>query len=109
MKPEGSFYVFPKIGAESNRKDLSLVEKLLQSGVAVAPGSAFGNHYHNFLRISACQPEDFAALKGWKNLRGSGLRNSLVIKNNRNRGLAWEDGKLVPKILFEEMQIFTCI
>ena len=107
MKPEGSFYVFPKIGAESNRKDLSLVEKFLQSGVAVAPGSAFGNHYHNFLRISACQPED--SLKGWKNLRGSGLRNSLVIKNNRNRGLAWEDGKLVSKILFEEMQIFTCI
>ncbi len=51
----------------------------------------------------------FAELKGWKNLRGSGLRNSLVIKNNRNRGLAWEDGKLVRKILFEEMQIFTCI
>ena len=57
MEPEGSFYVFPQIGEESDRKDLSLVEKLLQSGVAVAPGSAFGNHYHNFLRISACQPE----------------------------------------------------
>lgn len=61
MEPEGSFYVFPQIGEESDRNDLSLVEKLLQSGVAVAPGSAFGNHYHNFIRISACQPEALLA------------------------------------------------
>lgn len=61
FRPDGSFYVFPKIGEGSNRKDLSLVEKLLQSGVAVAPGSAFGDHYHNFIRISACQPEALLA------------------------------------------------
>ena len=61
FKPDGSFYVFPKIGEGSNRKDLSLVEKLLQSGVAVAPGSAFGDHYHNFIRISACQSEALLA------------------------------------------------
>ena len=57
MKPDGSFYVFPKIAARSENQDLSLVEKLLQSGVAVAPGSGFGSLYHNFIRLSACQPE----------------------------------------------------
>jgi aspartate aminotransferase len=57
MKPNGSFYVFPKIAARSENQDLSLVEKLLQSGVAVAPGSGFGSLYHNFIRLSACQPQ----------------------------------------------------
>ena len=61
MKPNGSFYVFPKIGDEVDRKDLALVDELLQSGVAVAPGSGFGNQYHGFIRISACQPESLLA------------------------------------------------
>jgi|SRR5215467_2545328 len=61
VKPDGSFYVFPKIGDELNRMDLSLVDKLLHSGVAFAPGSGFGNQYHSFIRISACQPEALLA------------------------------------------------
>jgi aspartate aminotransferase len=27
----------------------------LQNGVAIAPGSGFGNSYKQFIRISACQ------------------------------------------------------
>ena len=61
VEPDGAFYVFPKIGEPSTSMDLALVEKLLESGVAVSPGSGFGNQYHNFIRISACQPEALLA------------------------------------------------
>jgi aspartate aminotransferase len=30
---------------------------LLVRGVAIAPGSGFGDYYRQFVRISACQPE----------------------------------------------------
>jgi aspartate/methionine/tyrosine aminotransferase len=36
--------------------DMTLVEKMLAKGVAVAPGSGFGESYKQFVRISACQP-----------------------------------------------------
>jgi aspartate aminotransferase len=55
VKPDGAMYVFAKI-----RKDhfdaTEFTNKLLDMGVAVAPGEAFGN-YQNFVRISACQPQ----------------------------------------------------
>ncbi len=38
--------------------DLSLIEKLLEKGVAVAPGSGFGNTYTNYIRISTCKNEE---------------------------------------------------
>jgi aspartate aminotransferase len=55
VKPDGALYVFAEIpGIE----DISLVESLLERGVAVAPGSGFGDAYKNFIRISACQPRE---------------------------------------------------
>ena len=55
VEPDGAMYLFAKV-----RKDhfdaTDFTNRLLDSGVAVAPGEAFGN-YQNFVRISACQPE----------------------------------------------------
>ena len=53
-EPDGAMYVFPEI---PRGEDTTIVEKLLDHGVAVAPGSAFGDSYKRFVRISACQPE----------------------------------------------------
>ncbi|HXV46932.1 MAG TPA: hypothetical protein VD736_09690, partial [Nitrososphaera sp.] len=47
-------YVYPEIPMGD---DISLVERLLEKGVAIAPGSGFGDYYRQFVRISACQPE----------------------------------------------------
>jgi len=54
VEPEGAMYVYPEL---PNGEDIKLVEKLLEKGVAIAPGSAFGDYYSQFVRISACQPE----------------------------------------------------
>jgi aspartate aminotransferase len=35
-----------------------VIEKLLQNGVAVAPGSGFGDRYENYIRISTCIDEN---------------------------------------------------
>lgn len=53
--PDGSMYVYPRINTLT-LDDVSLVTTLLERGVAVAPGSAFGRSYSNFIRISATQP-----------------------------------------------------
>jgi aspartate aminotransferase len=55
--PDGAMYIFPRIKGLIE-DDARLVEKLLDLGVAVAPGSGFGQNYRQFIRISACQPED---------------------------------------------------
>ena len=56
ITPEGAMYVYPRLkGLIQN--DVILVEKLLNLGVAVAPGSGFGENYKQFIRISACQPK----------------------------------------------------
>ena len=54
VEPDGAMYVYPKL---PSGEDILLVEKLLEKGVAIAPGSGFGDCYHQFVRISACQPE----------------------------------------------------
>jgi aspartate aminotransferase len=54
VEPEGAMYVYPEL---SMGEDISIVEKLLERGVAIAPGSGFGDSYRRFVRISACQPE----------------------------------------------------
>ena len=54
--PDGAMYVFPRLkGLIQN--DSAIVKKLLDLGVAVAPGSGFGQDYTQFIRISACQPK----------------------------------------------------
>jgi len=55
VTPDGAMYLFAKIRKE-NFNGTDFTNKLLDQGVAIAPGEAFGN-YQNFVRISACQPE----------------------------------------------------
>jgi aspartate aminotransferase len=53
-KPEAPFYMFPKIeGLDSEKFTLSLLDK----GVAVAPGTSFGDYREHF-RISLTAPDD---------------------------------------------------
>ena len=55
-EPDGAMYLFARV-RNDNFDGSDFANKLLDSGVAVAPGEAFGD-YQNFLRISACQPEE---------------------------------------------------
>ena len=56
VEPDGAMYLFAKIRQE-NFDSADFTNKLLDLGVAIAPGEGFGN-YQGFVRISACQPED---------------------------------------------------
>ncbi|MEM3443032.1 MAG: aminotransferase class I/II-fold pyridoxal phosphate-dependent enzyme [Candidatus Bathyarchaeia archaeon] len=57
-RPDGGFYVFPKLSDE-NLDTQTFVKRLLtEKGVCVTPGTAFGKEYKNFFRITACQPEN---------------------------------------------------
>jgi len=56
VRPDGAMYVYPELGI--GKSDVEFVQKALDLGVAVAPGSGFGNCYTQFIRISACQPDD---------------------------------------------------
>ncbi|MHB8602285.1 MAG: aminotransferase class I/II-fold pyridoxal phosphate-dependent enzyme [Nitrosotalea sp.] len=56
VEPDGAMYLFAKIRQESF-DSTDFTNKLLDTGVAIAPGEGFGN-YQGFVRISACQPED---------------------------------------------------
>jgi aspartate aminotransferase len=53
--PDGSMYLYPRINTIT-LDDNALVNMLLERGVAVAPGSAFGSSYSKFFRVSATQP-----------------------------------------------------
>ena len=53
-KPDAPFYVFPKLdGLDSKNSPLDLLDK----GVAVAPGTSFGDYREHF-RISLTAPDD---------------------------------------------------
>jgi aspartate aminotransferase len=54
IEPDGAMYVYPEL---PNVDDLTIIEKLLEKGVAIAPGTGFGDAYKRYVRISACQPE----------------------------------------------------
>jgi aspartate aminotransferase len=56
VEPDGAMYLFAKVRRDSF-DSVDFTNKLLDSGVAIAPGEGFGN-YQGFIRISACQPED---------------------------------------------------
>ena len=49
--PDGAMYIFVRMKNEVNTSELA--EKLLENGLAIAPGNAFGDYKH-FFRISAC-------------------------------------------------------
>ena len=55
VEPDGAMYAYPELPKRA--EDMALVERLLEKGVAIAPGSGFGDSYRRFVRISACQPE----------------------------------------------------
>ena len=57
ISPEGGMYVYPRLKGLI-QTDMELVNRLLELGVAVAPGSGFGENYNQFIRISACQPKE---------------------------------------------------
>ena len=50
--PDGAMYIFARTKDPINTSELS--EKLLDEGLAIAPGIGFGD-YNEFFRISACQ------------------------------------------------------
>ena len=56
VEPDGAMYVYPELPAAD--EDMAVVERLLEKGVAIAPGSGFGDSYRRFVRISACRPEE---------------------------------------------------
>lgn len=56
-EPGGALYVYPQL-PEKCGEDIQLVERLLERGVAIAPGSGFGDSYRRFVRISACRSEE---------------------------------------------------
>lgn len=55
--PDGGMYLYPRINTIP-LDDIILVNLLLERGVAVAPGSAFGSSYGKHIRISATQPTE---------------------------------------------------
>jgi aspartate aminotransferase len=55
VSPDGAMYLFAKIN-KPNFDGAEFANKILDYGVAVAPGEGFGN-YKSFIRISACQDE----------------------------------------------------
>lgn len=55
VEPDGAMYAYPEL--PKGEEDVPLVERLLEKGVAIAPGSGFGDSYRRFVRISACQPD----------------------------------------------------
>jgi aspartate aminotransferase len=56
IEPDGAMYVYPEL--PDRIEDMQLVERLLERGVAIAPGSGFGDSYRHFVRISACRGEE---------------------------------------------------
>ncbi|MFB5629970.1 MAG: aminotransferase class I/II-fold pyridoxal phosphate-dependent enzyme [Nitrosopumilaceae archaeon] len=55
VRPDGSMYIFAKINKDGfDANEFS--NKLLDYGLAVAPGGGFGD-FKNFIRLSACQDE----------------------------------------------------
>jgi len=56
VEPDGAMYIFAKV-RQDNFDSVDFTNRLLDTGVAIAPGEGFGN-YQGFVRISACQPED---------------------------------------------------
>lgn len=53
--PDGGMYLFVQI-SNLGIEPRSFLDRLLEMGVAVAPGVGFGRNYTDFIRISVCQP-----------------------------------------------------
>ncbi|EGG42991.1 Hypothetical protein Nlim_0128 [Candidatus Nitrosarchaeum limnium SFB1] len=64
-------YIFARVNQEGFN-GIQFANKLLEKGVAVAPGEGFGD-YKNFIRISACQDEK--TLMEGMNILGNMMRD----------------------------------
>lgn len=70
ISPDGAMYLYARIG-QQGLDGVSLADRLLEKGLAIAPGEGFGN-YRDFIRISACQNEN--TLMRGMDILGEGLR-----------------------------------
>ena len=61
-KPEGAYYVFPRIKAEHGTAHDFAVQLLNEARVAVTPGSGFGPSGEHHVRMAYCVPEDMIDL-----------------------------------------------
>jgi aspartate aminotransferase len=52
VSPQGAFYSFINVGLESAEAEAAAVERLLEKGIAVVPGSAFGREFMGYVRLS---------------------------------------------------------
>ena len=52
FEPEGAFYIYPKIGTFGLSSDEFCERLLYEEGVAIVPGTAFGECGEGFARIS---------------------------------------------------------
>lgn len=68
LKPDGAMYLFARLPKHLDAS--TLVSECLDRGLAIAPGTGFGN-YSDFVRLSACQ--DTSALE-----RGMDIINNVI-------------------------------
>lgn len=72
MEPDGAMYVFVKVARDGSFNTSRFIDLLLERGVAVTPGNAFGSssYYNMFIRISAAQDED-TLIKGMEIIKNT--------------------------------------
>lgn len=58
VKPEGAYYVFPRIKVAHGNSYQFSIELLETAGVTVTPGSAFGPTGEHHVRMAYCVPEE---------------------------------------------------
>lgn len=58
VKPQGAYYVFPKILADHRDSYSFALDLLEQTGVSTTPGGAFGPSGEHHLRMAYCVPDD---------------------------------------------------
>ena len=65
-EPDGAMYLFVRVGTDGAR----LAERLLsECGVAVAPGSGFGENYRDYVRLSAACEDANRLIEGMNRLK----------------------------------------
>ncbi len=57
LLPQGAFYAFPNI-RQTGLSSRDFAEKMLQAGVALLPGTAFGQHGEGYVRLSYANSMD---------------------------------------------------
>ena len=57
-RPDGGFYIFPRLNDEASLGTEFAERLLIEKGVAVVPGISYGQEYSRYFRISVCQPEN---------------------------------------------------